>query len=69
VTKQDPDYWKNARKIYQIKDENNNQVVGGYYRSSTKTSLTLLTLPKAGHMVPTTYLQATKQFLQDYITS
>ena len=59
VNIKDPDYWTNARKFYYVKDKDGNTIVGGYYRSSDKTPLTVLTVPKSGHFVPYTYLRPT----------
>lgn len=59
LNKKDPEFWNNARKYYYVKDKAGNQLVGGYYRASTKTPFTFLTVPKAGHFVPTTYLLPT----------
>ena len=52
-----------------IKDKDGNEIVGGYYRDSAKVPFTFLTVPKAGHFVPTTYLVSTMQFLKDYIAN
>lgn len=40
------------------------QTVGGYYREMPL--FTFLTVPKAGHFVPNTALEVTKEFLSDY---
>lgn len=58
---------KQPRQIYYLpdKDSTGNPIVGGYYRSDFK--FTFLTVPKAGHFVPTTNMLATKAFLSDYI--
>mmetsp|Transcript_22035 Transcript_22035/g.16434 ORF Transcript_22035/g.16434 Transcript_22035/m.16434 type:complete len:184 (+) Transcript_22035:34-585(+) len=44
-----------------------NEYTGGYWQQSGL--FTFLTVPKAGHFVPTTYLAATKVFFQDFITN
>lgn len=59
VNIKDPDYWLKARKFYYVKDNDGKTIVGGYYRSSDKTPFTYLTVPKAGHFVPQTYLKPT----------
>lgn len=64
---QDPTYWNTARQIYQVPDGTGNYIVGGYYRSSSKAAFTWLTIPKAGHFVPATYLDTTKLMLKDYV--
>ena len=45
-------FWKQARKVYYIDDGMVNSTVGGYYRSDAR--FTFLSVPKAGHFVPTT---------------
>ncbi|CDW71101.1 serine carboxypeptidase [Stylonychia lemnae] len=59
-------FFNQARKIYYIKDKNNDFQVGGYYRSDPVVGFTFLTIPKAGHFVPATQLDVTKQMLQDF---
>ena len=59
INTKDPDYWNRVRKFYYVKDNNGKSIVGGYYRSSTKTPFTFLAVPKAGHFVPNTYLKPT----------
>lgn len=69
IVMNDAMYWKRARHIYYIKNAKGKEIVGGYYRDSPAVPFTFLTVPKAGHFVPTTYLVATMQFLKDYITN
>lgn len=59
LTEKDPYFFQRARQFYFTKDTNGKQIVGGYYRASTTTNFTFLTVPKAGHFVPTNYLKPT----------
>ena len=45
-----PNFWEQSRKIWYINDN----LVGGYFRYDPISSFTFLTIPKAGHFVPTT---------------
>ena len=58
------------RKIYWV-PQGEGYIVGGYYRQdpSDQKVFTLLTIPKAGHFVPTTMLETTKQFIMDFAKS
>lgn len=69
LNEQDPNFWVNARQIYQVPDAANpgSFIIGGYYRSSKIVPFTWLTIPKAGHFVPSTYLDTTKLMLRDYV--
>lgn len=51
-------FWSQARKVYYINDGKLNSTVGGYFRSNSR--FTFLSVPKAGHFVPTTMLQASR---------
>ena len=51
-------FWKQARKIYYLLDGGDNSTVGGYYRSDSR--FTFLSVPKAGHFVPTTNMPSTR---------
>lgn len=62
----DNKFWKQARKIFYLQDGANNDTIGGYYRTDSR--FTFLSVPKAGHFVPTTNMAATRQFLRDYIS-
>jgi hypothetical protein len=56
-------FFTQARKIYYVPDGNGGFVTGGYYRFDSNMDYTFLTIPKAGHFVPSTNLQVTKQML------
>jgi hypothetical protein len=56
-------FWSQARSIYYLPDGS----VGGYYRTDQR--FTYLSVPKAGHFVPTTNLATTKAFLADYLST
>lgn len=66
-------FWAQPRNIYYVQDPaaapGTNYLVGGYYRDNKALGLTLLTVPKAGHFVPTFNYLSTANFLQDYITN
>lgn len=61
--------WNQARKIYYVKQSDGSYIVGGYYRTDPDNKFTFLTVPKAGHFVPSTQLDVTKQFLSDYMSN
>ena len=63
LLKPQPNFWQQARKIWYVNDN----LVGGYYRYDPLTEFTFLTIPKAGHFVPTTQLEVSRQMLKDYI--
>ena len=44
-------------------------MIGGYYREGVNSKFTFLTVPKAGHYVPTSNLDASIAFLADYINN
>ena len=52
--------WKQARKIYFVKDSNGHDVIGGYYREDLNAKITLLTVTKGGNKVSATNVQVTK---------
>lgn len=61
------DFWKQDRKVYHYFDQNTkSQAVGGYYR--TLGNFSLATLPKSGHFAPHDNYDATKSFLDDFVT-
>ena len=67
LQRNDNKFWKQARKVYYVQDAaTDNSVVGGYYRSDSR--FTFLSVPKAGHFVPTTNMATTRQFLRDYLS-
>lgn len=47
------------RQIYYV-PKNGDYIVGGWYRQDGDQTFTLLTVPKAGHFVPTTMIDTTK---------
>lgn len=60
-------FWLQDRKVYHYYDaETKASAVGGYYR--TEGSFSLATLPKSGHFAPHDNYDATKAFLDDFIT-
>ena len=64
------DFWSQARQIYWVDSPtsgygDNDQIVGGYWRSSTYFNY--LTVPKAGHFVPANNYYPSFQFFSDYI--
>lgn len=46
-------FWHKPRQIYYLPSTNPAFEVGGYYREDKGYKLTVLTVPKAGHFVPT----------------
>ena len=56
------------RQIYYIKTKEGITNTAGYYRRTPNGKFTLMTVPKAGHYVPTDALEVTKNMLQDMIT-
>lgn len=60
-------FWEQDRKVYKYYDAKiKTHAVGGYYR--THGSFSLATLPKSGHFAPHDNYDATKAFLDDFIT-
>ena len=59
-------FWTQARKVYYVPDGDKNSTVGGYYRSDSR--FTFLSVPKAGHFVPTTNMITTRAFMRDYLS-
>lgn len=64
------DFFNLNRKIYWV-PQGQGFIVGGYYREdpSPKKGFTLLSIPKAGHFVPTDMLETTKQFIIDFVNN
>lgn len=56
-------FWTQARSIYYLPGT---MEVGGYYRTDQR--FTFLSVPKAGHFVPTTNMATTRAFLRDYLS-
>jgi hypothetical protein len=48
------------RRIYYVNSTQNGLYVGGYYRRTPNGKFTLMTVPKAGHYVPTNVLEVSK---------
>lgn len=59
------DFDTQARSIYKYMDNENEWQYGGYFRQST--NFTLITVPKAGHMVPVTMEKDSGMFVSDLI--
>lgn len=55
------------RQIYYVNSTENGVYAGGYYRRTPNGKFTLMTVPKAGHYVPTDVLEVTKSMLTDYV--
>jgi hypothetical protein len=55
------------RQIYYVNSTERGVYTGGYYRVNGK--FTLMTVPKAGHYVPTDVLEVTKSMLSDYFNN
>lgn len=66
-TKNFKDLYKQDRQIYYVNSTANGVYTGGYYRSTGK--FTFMTIPKAGHYVPTDVLEVTQSILSDYFGS
>lgn len=56
------------RQIYYINSTANGFYTGGYFRRTPNGKFTLMTVPKAGHYVPTDVLEVTKFMLSDLIS-
>ena len=56
-------FWNQARSIYYLPGTMH---VGGYFRTDQR--FTFLSVPKAGHFVPTTNMEVTRAFLRDYLS-
>jgi carboxypeptidase C (cathepsin A) len=60
-------FWTQDRKIYYFKTPNDDQLRnGGYYRRTG--NFTFVTTPKAGHFIPHDYYDASKAYLDDWVT-
>lgn len=57
------------RQIYYVNASATNVYTGGYYRRTPNGKYTLMTVPKAGHYVPTDVLDVTKWMLTDMINN
>ena len=60
------DLYAYARQIYYVPSPDG-PYTGGYYRTTPNGKFTLMTVPKAGHYVPTDVLDVTKSMLSDMI--
>ena len=64
------DIWEDSRKIYYVNDTYAQRMkVGGYWRSDSKSLVTLFTLPKAGHSALREDVVTLMSLIGDYMTS
>jgi hypothetical protein len=64
------DIWEDSRKIYFVNDTYSKRMkVGGYWRSDSKSLVTLFTLPKAGHSALRGDVVNLMSLIGDYMTS
>lgn len=55
------------RQLYYINSTTNGLYVGGYFRRTPNEKFTLMTIPKAGHYVPTNVLEVTQWMLYEMV--
>ena len=60
-------FFEQARKIYYYQNQDGNNRVAGYFRYDPLKKFTHLTIPKAGHFVPTFNMEASKLMVRDII--
>lgn len=63
-------FWEQSRKIYYINNTYTGGMrkVGGYWRTSETNTLTLFTMPKAGHSALRSDVPTLMQIIGDYVS-
>lgn len=61
-------FWNQTKSIYYFQSESSNDtIVGGYWIH--ENNFTLVTVPKSGHFVPANFYEASKLYIDDFVSN